>query len=131
MGRGTRNPGGLPPAAIIGWDDDRMGMDLTTLRKLVALDESDPLSRFALGRKLMEEGTEEALREAATHLRFANERAPSHLATYRVLGQVLIRLNEKDEARRVLEEGIKRVADIGEGMGRDLGPLMREMLESL
>ena len=108
-----------------------MGMDLPTLRKLVALDESDPLSRFALGRKLMEEGMEEALREAAGHLRFANERAPSHLATYHVLGQVLIRIGEKDEARRVLEEGVKRVADIGEGMGRDLGPLMRGMLESL
>ena len=108
-----------------------MAMDLPKLRKLVSLDENDPLSRFALGRKLAEEGTDEALREAATHLRFANERAPSHLATYHVLGQVLIRIGEKDEARRVLEEGIRRVGGIGEGMGRDLGPLMRQMLESI
>ena len=108
-----------------------MAMDLPKLRKLVSLDENDPLSRFALGRKLAEEGTDEALKEAATHLRFANERAPSHLATYHVLGQVLIRIGEKDEARRVLEEGIRRVGGIGEGMGRDLGPLMRQMLESL
>lgn len=108
-----------------------MAMDLPKLRKLVSLDENDPLSRFALGRKLAEEGTDEALREAATHLRFAKERAPSHLATYHVLGQVLIRIGEKDEARRVLEEGIRRVGGIGEGMGRDLGPLMRQMLESI
>ena len=108
-----------------------MAMDLPKLRKLVSLDENDPLSRFALGRKLAEEGTDEALKEAATHLRFANERAPSHLATYHVLGQVLIRIGEKDEARRVLEEGIRRVGGIGEGMGRDLGPLMRQMLESI
>jgi hypothetical protein len=108
-----------------------MAMDLPTLRKLVSLDENDPLSRFALGKKLADEGTDEAVREAATHLRFANGRAPSHLATYHLLSQVLIRLGERDEARRVLEEGIKRVAGIGEGMGRDLGPLMRQMLDSL
>ena len=34
-----------------------MAMDLPTLRKLVALDENDPLSRFALGRKLNVTGT--------------------------------------------------------------------------
>ena len=32
-----------------------MAMDIPTLRKLVALDENDPLSRFALGKKLFEE----------------------------------------------------------------------------
>ena len=106
-------------------------MDLPTLRKLVALDENDPLSRFALGRKVHEIGTPEALAEAANHLRFANQHAPNHLATYHILAQVLIRSGEKDDARRVLEEGIKRVAGIGEGMGRDLGPIMREMLATL
>jgi predicted Zn-dependent protease len=108
-----------------------MAMDLPTLRKLVALDETDPLSRFALGRKLHEIGTPEALREAADHLRFASESAPGHLATYHVLAQVLIQLGERDEARRVLEEGVRRVAGIGEGMGRDLGPIMQQMLASL
>ena len=108
-----------------------MAMDLPTLRKLVALDENDPLSRFALGRKLHEIGTREALAEAASHLRFANQQAPNHLAGYHIFAQVLIRLGEKEEARRVLEEGIKRVAGIGEGMGRDLGPIMQQMLASL
>jgi predicted Zn-dependent protease len=108
-----------------------MALDLPTLRKLVALDENDPLSRFALGRKLHEVGMPESLREAAEHLRFANEKAPGHLATYHVLAQVLIRLGETDEARRVLEEGVRRVGGVGEGMGRDLGPIMQQMLASL
>src|ERR1700712_4570990 len=100
-----------------------MAMDLATLRKLVALDVNDPLSRFALGKKLFEEGTTpEALAEAADHLRFANARAPEHLATYHILGQTLIRLGLIDEARPLLQAGIQRVAAVGHGMGRDLGP---------
>ena len=110
-----------------------MPMDLPTLRKLVAIDTADPLSRFALGRKLSEsdDATPDALNEAAEHLRFANAKAPDHLATYHILGQVLIRLGERDEARRVLEEGVRRTTLIGEGMGRDLGPAMRELLAAL
>lgn len=106
-----------------------MAMDIPRLRRLVALDESDPLSRFALGKKLFEEDpTPDALQEAAGHLRFANSHAPEHLATYHILAQVLIRLGEKAEARQVLEEGIRRTEAVGEGMGRDLGPAMRELL---
>ena len=110
-----------------------MAMDLPTLRKLVAIDPNDPLSRFALGRKLFEGDppTPEALAEAADHLRFANANAPDHLATYHILGQVLVRLGRADEARRVLEEGVRRTAAVGEGMGRDLGPAMRELLAEL
>jgi hypothetical protein len=36
-----------------------------------------------------------------------------------------------DEARRVLAQGMERVAAVGEGMGRDLGPIMQQMLASL
>ena len=39
---------------------------------------------------------DEMLREAAEHLSFANARAPEHLATYHILGQVLIRLGETE-----------------------------------
>ena len=116
-----------------------MAMDLPTLRKLVALDPQDPLSRFALGKKLYETATggdapaqaDDLLREAADHLAFANAHAPDHLATYNFFGRVLIKLGRTDEARRVLEEGVRRTADIGEGMGRDLGPEMRELLDNL
>ena len=38
-------------------------MDVSKFRKLVALDENDPLSRFALGQALFQEGGTEALRE--------------------------------------------------------------------
>ena len=109
-----------------------MGLDVPKLRKLLSLDPNDPLSRFALGKKLFEtDPTPEALAEAAEHLRFANAKAPTHLATYDVFSQVLIRLGEKDEARRVLEEGISRTAAVGEGLGRDLGPKMEAVLASL
>jgi predicted Zn-dependent protease len=109
-----------------------MALDLPKLRKLLALDPNDPLSRFAIGKKLFEEPTSDAdLTEAAEHLTFANQRAPEHLATYHILAQTLIRLGRKDEARRVLEEGIRRTSAVGEGMGRDLGPAMSDLLASL
>jgi predicted Zn-dependent protease len=109
-----------------------MALDLPKLRKLLSLDPGDPLSRFALGKKLFEtDPTPQSLAEAAKHLRFANAKSPDHLATYDVLSQVLILIGEKDEARRVLEEGIRRTAAVGEGMGRDLGPKMRERLDGL
>jgi hypothetical protein len=110
-----------------------MALDIPTLRKLLALDQSDALSRFALGRKLAETASGDdatELTEAAEHLSFANGKSPDHLATYRILSEVLIRLNRKDEARTVLKEGIRRVAGVGEGMGRDLGPAMQAMLDA-
>lgn len=109
-----------------------MPLDLSKLRKLVALDEKDPLSRFALGKKLLEEADGPAmLQEAAEHLRFADRTAPDHLATYHVLGQTLIRLGLNDEATEVLHRGIDKSAAFAHGMGRDLGPLMQDMLANL
>jgi hypothetical protein len=107
-------------------------MDVAKLRKLVALDENDPLSHFALGKKLFEtDPSALSLLEAVGHLRFANVKAPEHLATYHILGQVLIRLGRLDEARAVLEAGVARASAVGEGMGRDLAPAMRDLLAGL
>jgi hypothetical protein len=110
-----------------------MAMDLSKLRKLVALDENDPLSRFALGKKLYEDanGDRAMLEEAATHLSFANGRDRDHLATYHIYAKALIALGKTGEAKTVLTEGIERVAAGGGGMGRDLGPAMEEMLRQL
>ncbi len=108
-----------------------MALDLARLRKLVALDEDDPLSRFALGQALFQERSIEASREAAEHLLFANAKAPDHLATYHVLGQVLIELGRHSEARDVLSAGCEKAEGVGEGMGRDLGPAMAELLRTL
>ena len=108
-----------------------MALDVAGFRKLVALDQDDPLSRFALGQALFQEGGLEALHEAAEHLSFTNAKAPDHLATYHVLGQVLIKLGRKSEARRVLVEGCEKVGDVGHGMGRDLGPAMADLLATL
>lgn len=113
-------------------------MNLATFRKLVAIDPSDPLSRFGLGKKLYEAaGSEEApdaqasWSEAAEHLTFANQASPGHLATYHVLSQTLIRLGRKETARDVLTRGIERAGEVTEGMGRDLAPAMRQMLAEL
>ena len=108
-----------------------MALTVDRFRKLVALDEDDPLSRFALGQALFQEGSIESLNEAAEHLIVANTKAPEHLATYHVLGQVLIRLKRIGEARDVLTAGCEKVGAIGEGMGRDLGPAMAELLRAL
>ena len=108
-----------------------MALDVAKFRELVALAEDDPLSRFALGQALFREGGIEALQEAAEHLLFANAKAPTHLATYHVLGQVLIKLGRKSEARRVLTEGCEKVGGVGHGMGRDLGPAMADLLGTL
>lgn len=115
-----------------------MALDLPKLRRLLAIDPDDPLSRFALGRKLAEAaGTPDApdeqaaLAEAAEHLAVANVRSPEHLATYHVLSQALVRLGRTDDARRVLTSGIGRASLVTEGMGKDLAPLMRETLARL
>jgi cytochrome c-type biogenesis protein CcmH/NrfG len=109
-----------------------VAIDVAKLRKLVALDENDPLSRFALGKKLFEtESGPEALSEAAEHLQLANAKAPEHLATYHILGQVLMKLGRNDAARDVFGRGIVRAEAVGEGMGRDLAPAMRELLGRL
>ena len=71
------------------------------------------------------------LREAAEHLLFANTKDPDHLATYHVLGQVLIKLDRGSKARDVLAEGCAKSESVGECMGRDLGPAMADMLKSL
>ncbi len=109
-----------------------MAMDLEKLRKLLSLDRGDPLSRFALGKKLFESATDNVmLEEAVEHLRVSNSKAPDHLATYHVLAQSLLKLHRTAEAAEVLRAGIPRVARVGEGMGRDLGPLMQAMLQSI
>ena len=108
-----------------------MALGVDGFRKLVALDEDDPLSRFALGQALFKEGTTEAVTEAAEHLLFANAKAPNHLATYHVLGQVLIKLGRNSEARDVLSAGCEKTEAVGVGMGHDLGPAMTDLLRSL
>ena len=75
-------------------------------------------------------GRSEALHEAPEHLIFANAKVPTHLATFHVLGQVLISFGHKSEARRVLTEGCGKVGGVGHGMGRRLGPAMAGLLET-
>ena len=109
-----------------------MPMDISKFRKLVAIDDSDALSRFALGQALFQQGdSPEELNEAVEHLMFANTQDPEHLATYHIFGQVLIKLGRKDEARTVLVTGSTKAGDVGEGMGHDLGPAMAKLLETL
>ena len=109
-----------------------MPIDITQFRKLLAMDDSDPLSRFALGQALFKQGqSPKELDEAAEHLRFANSKDPDHLATYLLLGQALIKLGREDEAKAVLQAGSKKAEGVTVGMGHDLGPAMIELLETL
>lgn len=115
-----------------------MAMDIPKLRKLLALDPNDPLSRYALGRKLWEQATDGQaggdpliLPEAVGHLRFANAVDPRHLATYHVLSRALLDAGLPDEARPVIKQGIARTAHVTEGMGKDLGPLLAGLLASI
>ena len=89
------------------------------------------MRRFALGQAWLHEGRDGALKAAAEHLIFANAKAPDHLATYHVLGQVLIKLGRTGEARAVLSNGCEKTKAVGEGMGRDLGPAMADLLGTL
>ncbi len=108
-----------------------MGLDITKLRKLVAIDENDPLSRFALGQALFREGSDEAIVEAVGHLQFTNEKDTEHLATYHMLGQALLKLGRHDEAKQVLHAGCEKAKHVGDCMGKDLGPAMEEMLAAM
>ncbi|MCG8408966.1 MAG: hypothetical protein MI923_27490 [Phycisphaerales bacterium] len=107
-------------------------MDISKFRKLVALDDTDALSRFGLGQALFQQSDDpNVLNEAAEHLRFANAKDPDHLATYHILGQVLIKLGHTNEARQVLSTGCQKAAGVHVGMGQDLGPAMTKLLETL
>jgi len=108
-----------------------MGLDVAKFRKLVALDENDPLSRFALGQALFREGRDEALVEAVAHLEYTNKHDTNHLATYHMLGQTLIKLGRNEEAKRVLAAGCEVAKHVGDCMGQDLGPAMADMLAGL
>lgn len=114
-----------------------MGLDTSTLRQLVELDPRDPLGRFALGKRLYDEAREGAadperlLHEAAGHLRAGSALAPEHVATYHILGQVLMLLEQDDEARDVLERGCRRAAAAPPGAGNDLLPALQQLLSEL
>jgi len=109
-----------------------MPINISALRELVAMDESDPVARFALGQRLFSESSSrDGVNEAALHLEAAHDLDPNHLATYQVLGQVYIQQNRIEEAREILEEGIRRASREQQGSGHDLVPIMEGLLESL
>ena len=101
------------------------------IRKVLIRTPDDALLLFALGKKLIETQSPADLSEAITLLRRAHQLDPTHLATYQILAAALIDAGLPDEARPILMAGIERVADVGEGMGRDLGPAMQAMLNSV
>lgn len=114
-----------------------MALDTATLRQLVALDPKDPLARFALGKRLFDEARDGAadpdarLVEAAEHLRAGRAQAPEHVATYHVLGQILLYLGRDEEARAVLDEGCRRAAAAPPGSGADLLPALQQLRAEL
>jgi predicted Zn-dependent protease len=88
---------------------------LDTLRELAAADPEDALTRFMLGKELMDRGF---AAESVIELRAAVSRDPDHTASWRWLGQALEAAGRKSEAKEVYREGIavaERTRDLQTG----------------
>jgi predicted Zn-dependent protease len=91
--------------------DDR----LHALRDFVLSDPDDALSRFMLGKELLDRSK---AAEAVPQLEAAIRLNPDHTASYRVLGQALEAAERREDAIRVYREGIavaERTGDLQTG----------------
>jgi tetratricopeptide (TPR) repeat protein len=109
-----------------------MPVSLTALRQLLALNDRDPVARFALGNKLLQEASAPAdLAEAAEHLAVAVELDERNVAAHYAHGQALAGLGRTDDARAALERGITLARTLSHGEGHDLLPILEEELANL
>ena len=73
------------------------------LEKLLAAGKDNALLRFGLGNACMGEGDLEAARE---HLSKAVEMNPRYTAAWKLLGRVLVNLEQFKQAKEILEQGL-------------------------
>jgi predicted Zn-dependent protease len=104
-------------------------MDIDGFRQMVAKNPKGFLGRYGLGNKILLEGG--SVEEAAEHLRIAVQLDPLHVASHLALGRALIRIQQAEEARRVLQAGIDAATSGRSNGGRDLVPEMQSLLRSL
>jgi len=72
------------------------------LKKLVQMDPNDEVALFGLGKFLMEEGS---FAEAAQYLEQCVKVKPDYSAAYLALAESLLKVDKKDRAREVCQQG--------------------------
>jgi len=92
----------------------------------------DPMMRFALGQKMLEEfpDDQEKLTEACDHFAFVEEKQPGHATNSLSYGKALIILKQDEKAKEVLNTGLDKAKKMSDG-GHDLIPALEELLKSL
>src|SRR6516164_6471704 len=94
-------------------------------RKMAADDPENELGHFRLGQLLMEAGQFD---EAVASFRRTLELSPQFSKVYQLLGSCLVKLNRRDEAVKVLQEGFAVADDRGDNMPRDdIAKLLAEL----
>ena len=89
---------------------------IAQFRKMASDDPDNELGHFRLGQLLMEAGQHE---DAAQSFRRTLELSPQFSKVYQLLGSCLIKLNRRDEAIKVLQEGFAVADERGDNMPRD------------
>ncbi len=72
------------------------------LKKLVQMDPNDEVALFGLGKFLMEEGS---FAEAAQYLEQCIKAKPDYSAAYLALAESLLKIDKKDRATEVCQQG--------------------------
>jgi tetratricopeptide (TPR) repeat protein len=98
---------------------------IAQFRKMAHDDPDNELGHFRLGQLLMEDGQ---LEDAVKSFRRTLELSPQFSKVYQLLGSCLIKLNRRDEAAKVLQEGYSVADERGDNMPRDeMAKLLTEL----
>jgi Fe-S cluster biosynthesis and repair protein YggX len=89
---------------------------IAQFRKMASDDPDNELGHFRLGQLLLENGQFE---EAAQSFRRTLELSPQFSKVFQLLGTCLIKLNRRNEAIKVLEEGFTVADERGDNIPRD------------
>lgn len=75
---------------------------IEALKRLLQIDPNDEVAYFGLGKALMDEGQ---FAEAAGYLEQCIKVKPTYSAAYLALAESLLKIDNKDRARQVCQEG--------------------------
>ena len=105
---------------------------LEQIRQMTEQFPDDPMLRFSLGQKLLEDFPEdqEKLEEACHHFEFVSEKQPGHAANSLSYGKALIALGTEDKAKEILTAGLDKAQKMSDS-GHDLIPAIEELLKTL
>ena len=89
---------------------------IAQFRKMANDDPENELGHFRLGQLLMEDGQHD---EAARSFRRTLELSPQFSKVYQLLGQCLIKLNRREDAIKVLQQGFEIADERGDNIPRE------------